>query len=168
MPNWCEGNMRLRGRPEAIIDFLKNEITCVAHKPGSFDVEERKPEVKDFYGDIVLKFPVEMDDMIFKKFYIKGTRRNFLKSGNDITVYVNDGAEITTSYVPDFVAAWGILPEPYVEKSKKYGIDIKIFGFEKGMQFHQVVEVVNGELIRDEEITYDDWNWDCPMSDMGG
>lgn len=168
MPNWCEGNMRLRGRPEAIIDFLKNEITCVARKPGSLDVVERKPDIKECYGDITLKMPVKMDGLIWKCFYIKGTRRNFLENEKSITVYVDDCTEITTAYVPDFKAAWGIKPEPYVEKSKKYGIDIKIFGFECGMEFEQVVEVVNGTLIRNEEITYDDWAWECPMSHLGG
>jgi len=168
MPNWCEGNMRLRGRPEAIIDFLKNEITCVARKPGSLDVVERKPDIEDFYGDITLKVPNKMDNLLWKCFYIKDTRRNFLDNEKSITVYVDKDVEIATAYIPDFKAAWAIKHEPYVEKSKKYGIDIKIFGFECGMEFEQVVEIVNGELIRDEEIHYDDWGWECPMSHMGG
>lgn len=30
MPNWAEGNIRFRGKPENIMEFLKNEIEYTA------------------------------------------------------------------------------------------------------------------------------------------
>ena len=32
MPNWCEGNIRLRGKPAAILNFIENEIMCSGYR----------------------------------------------------------------------------------------------------------------------------------------
>ena len=45
---------------------------------------------------------------------------------------------------------------------------MKIQGFERGMEFSQVIEIVDGEIVQDEELHYNDWNWDCPCPEMGG
>ena len=45
---------------------------------------------------------------------------------------------------------------------------MKIHGFEKGMQFSQLIEIVDGEILQDKEIKYDDWDWDCPCPLIGG
>lgn len=167
MPNWCEGNMRLRGRPEAILDFLKNELTCVGYKHGLMEVVERVPEFEDEYGLIKLKFPEDMKGLFFKSIYIQGTRRNFVKD-DEMSIDVDQDEDVTIAYIPDFKAAWDIDPEPYVQKSKKYGIDIKIFGFEMGMQFERIVEVVQGELVRNQTIEHNDWRWDSAFPMLGG
>lgn len=36
------------------------------------------------------------------------------------------------------------------------------------MEFAQEVEILRGELVKDEEIKYDDWEWECPMAYLGG
>ena len=45
---------------------------------------------------------------------------------------------------------------------------MKIYGFEKGMQFNRDVEIVDGEILKDEEINFDDYNWECICPNMGG
>lgn len=30
------------------------------------------------------------------------------------------------------------------------------------------IEIVDGEIVQDEELHYNDWNWDCPCPEMGG
>lgn len=169
MPNWCEGNMRLRGRPEAIADFLKNEISCIG-RTKTLDTVEAEPKFTNDGYECIIEMPdVVLETMHgWRSFYIKGTRRNFFEGQEKIYVDIDDDEDITVSFVDGFKAAWAIDPAPYVAKSKKYGVDIKIFGFEKGMQFMQLVEVVNGELMRNDEITFDDWRWECPMPHMGG
>lgn len=168
MPNWCKGNIRLRGKPEAIIEFLKNEFVFTGHKPLTFDVLEFAPAISCDYGEVTLKRPKEADDLIFTSLYIKGTRRNFIVEDKCLTVYVDVEQEIFIVCIDDFEAAWAIIPDPYIEKSKKYGLDIKIIGFECGMQFMQTVEIVNGKLLNDHETKFDNWGWDCPMPNWGG
>lgn len=167
MPNWCEGNMRLRGKPEKIIDFLKNELLCVAHKRGLMEVVERVPEFEEECGLIKLRFPEDMKDLFFKSIYIRGTRRNFARD-DEMSIEVDPDEDVTIAYIPDFKAAWDIDPEPYVKKAKKYGIDIKIFGFECGMQFERIVEVVEGALVRNQTIEHGDWRWDSAFPMLGG
>lgn len=34
--------------------------------------------------------------------------------------------------------------------------------YEKGLEVQQEIEIIDGEIVKDEEITYDDYKWDCP------
>lgn len=45
---------------------------------------------------------------------------------------------------------------------------MKIYGFEKGMQFNRNVEIINGEILKDEEINFDDYKWECICPNIGG
>ena len=45
---------------------------------------------------------------------------------------------------------------------------MKIFGVERGMEFCQDIEIADGVVVKSEQITYDDWDWDCPFPEMGG
>lgn len=178
MPNWCEGNLRLRGTRAAILEFIKNEIEVVGHPKGlgikSFveGPSSCSPEILDEYGEVTVKVPEPAKDWVFLSMYIKGTRRNFIETRNDFYIYLIDEVETEdvqqTVCIDNFKAAWGFEAQPYVEKAKKYGIDIKIVGFERGMEFAQIIEIVGGELIKDQEIKFDDWNWECVMPNMGG
>lgn len=162
MPNWVKGNIRLRGRASAIIDFLKNEIVSCSYFGGKILEHATLFEYED--DECIIKQSPECHGCGW--FYIKGTQRNFME-GDMLYVYLeNEGVE--TVCIDGFKAAWQVLPEPYIEKSKKYGIDIKIVGFELGMQFMATVDVSDGVLIQNEEKKFDDWYWDCPMPNMGG
>ena len=166
MPNWCACNMRLRGQRSAIREFLVNELETTYYL-GALDVKTKPVIVEDVGCEITIKGQVE-EGASWPAIYIKGTRRNFIRS-MDLYVYLDEGDDkIQTVCIDDVEAAWGFEVAPYLEKSKKYGIDIRIVGFECGMQFQQEIEIVNGELFDNNEITYDDWLWECPMPNMGG
>ena len=68
----------------------------------------------------------------------------------------------------DYKSAWGINVEGLVESSLKFNIDFKILGFELGMEFNQDVEIVKGEVIKNEKITFDDYEWECIRPHIGG
>lgn len=36
------------------------------------------------------------------------------------------------------------------------------------MQFEQRIEIVNGELVKNEEYRYEDWDWEAVNPNMGG
>ena len=170
MPNWCEGNLRLRGTADAILEFIKNEVQIVGRSRGSLDINECGPEVVDEYGEASVKAPKQAEGWFMVSIYIKNTVRNFI-DGREFNLYLGDEedrANVRTVCIDGFRAAWGIVAEPYVEKARKYGIDIKIVGFECGMQFAQIIEIINGELVKDQEVKFDDWDWECVMPNMGG
>ena len=170
MPNWCEGNIRLRGTGAAILEFLKNEIKFVGYDGSILESAECDAQIEDNGYEVTVSRPEAARGWCMVKMYVNNTHRNFIEQ-DDLYVYLGDEKErarIITVCFDYFKAAWGIESAPYVEKAKKYGLDIKIYGFEKGMQFAQIIEIVNGELIKDQEIKFDDWDWECLMPNMGG
>jgi hypothetical protein len=58
--------------------------------------------------------------------------------------------------------------ERWAEISTKYNVDIKLFGFERGMEFAQEVIVLRGRKPITNDVQYEDWDWDCPFPRMGG
>lgn len=150
MPNWAEGTLKLRGKRENIKSALKEM----------------------FIGSDVI-ISEEMDDQaliltltsINSYFYINNTKRAFIDK-NKIEVLLEEDFEIIE--IDDFKQAWSAIPENYQEISKKYDVDIKIFTFEQGFQFTQEIEIIDGEITKNETIKYDDYQWDVPFSRLGG
>lgn len=119
MPNWCAGNIRLRGKRSTIKEFLTNELETVFHRRCVLDVQTAPIIIEDDGYEITIKRNVE-DEGFFPSIYIKGTRRNFIRSEN-IDVYFNgkDDEQIQTICIDDVEAAWGFEAAPYLEKAKK-------------------------------------------------
>ena len=168
MPNWAEGNIRFRGKPEKIMELLENEIECTATNK-DFEVVSFKPVIEwNDIDDITFSEPEEAkkENNFWKSLYIKGTRRNFIDGITGLNLPRE--AKKWILLVENFKAAWSVDPEPYVEKSKKYGVDIAIVVYECGCEFRQRIEIMGGELAKDEVIEYDDWNWEADFPNMGG
>ena len=169
MPNWCEGTFRARGEKEKIKKFLLEGLdACYGLKITTDIVEDDDSLIVTF------KNP-EVDEKDFKNkyhniLYINNTRRNFIKDlcCGDIYAYKkksNGEFQFATS----FKSAWAIGTDQYVEIAKQYEIDIRVNGFECGMEFEQLLEVSRtGQIICESFIQYDDWNWQCPMPLLGG
>ena len=51
---------------------------------------------------------------------------------------------------------------------EKYHVDMKIHGFEMGMEFNQDIEIVDGRILKDEELHFENYQWDCICPNMGG
>ena len=167
MPNWCKGNLRLRGKREAIVEFLRNELESTGYSFNDDMQTVNGPlEIIDDSYEVVVKIPNERKNLLFAAIYIKGTHRNFI-DGTSFEVYGNNPEGMVVC-IDGVKAAWAFDAAPYVEKAKKYGIDIRIVGFERGMEFMQEIEIVDGKIVKDAEIEFADWNWDCPMPNMGG
>lgn len=156
MPNWCEGTLKVRGTIKDLKNFVLNGLLPVSpfgatKKPLSLDGE-----------DETSLYIMSVPDTL----YIKGTRRAFCEP--DYIEVSSDEPNDKTILTMPFKQAWAILSDNLLEVCKEFNIDMKIQGFEQGMRFSQIVEIVDGEIIQDEEIKYDDWEWDCPCPDMGG
>lgn len=49
-----------------------------------------------------------------------------------------------------------------------YDIDIKIYAFEAGMEFNQDIEIIKGKIIKDDEIKFENYQWECIEPNLGG
>lgn len=106
-----------------------------------------------------------LDD--YNSLYIKNTSRFFLNPDFEyIDTYNIDEEE--QIIVINFKAAWSIKAEKLSEISKKYNIDFKIYAFEMGAQFNQDIEIIKGKIIKNENITFIDYAWECIDPIMGG
>jgi hypothetical protein len=166
MPNWAEGTLRLRGKPQDIIRFLREGVEAVGTK--NMETITFEPVITWDEDDdyLMMSFPDAMKRLNWDSFYIKGTRRNFFDS---LEQDLDRNMSEETLIIDSFRAAWDVCPEPYLEIARKYHLKIRIVTYESGMQFKQDVEIdVEGNLVRNEKITYDDWLWEADFPNMGG
>ena len=159
MPNWIEGTLKLRGKREDIRRFLKNEIVASTWYGETPDVSE---QVIDDSGDDYLDFTFKDEP------WIKDTRRAFITSKYFL---------MTEDYgvaVFDIKQAWSFHAtdkdlERWKEISQKYKVDLKLYGIECGVGFcHEIIITDEGNRVIENEIQYEDWDWDCPFPNMGG
>lgn len=97
--------------------------------------------------------------------YIKGTTRHFLKP-EEYNMCSENEDEIIIPLV--LKAAWGIEADALRAISQRYDIDFKIYAFEMGMEFNQDIEIVKGKIIKNEEIHFNNYWWECIDPMIGG
>jgi hypothetical protein len=148
MPNWAEGSLKLRGKCENIASALKEMLLN-----NTVTLEEE-------WDGVLLVF-----NNTAPYFYINKTRRAFINQ-NQIEVWLEE--EFCIVELDNFQQAWSAIPENYQEISSKFDVDIKIFTFERGMEFTQEIEISKGEIIKNVCLEYDDYQWEVPFSNLGG
>ena len=165
MPNWCEGVLKVRGPMENIkrfllegIDYNDYQYTPYMNVDGTVSLEETA-----IPRETVKK---EIDDQgvcitCTEGLYIKDTCRMFISS-DEIDCYRTDLIFI------DVEQAWYIEAEDLAKISSKYGVDLRIFATESGMEFCQEIEVINGEITIDRKAPYSDFVWEAPDPRIGG
>ena len=169
MPNWCEGNIRFRGKAENIRRFLMNEIVCC--RMVNHETVEEKPIIEDKDFLLIFKLPNE-----HSWFYIKGTRRNFFET-DVIEVWIDRFGEADKDKevivcVDNFRVAWSFEhDDAWKEFAKRYDFDVKMTGWESGMLFEQVKTIHRNGSVTDSVTEYrstEEWMWNCPMPNLGG
>ena len=63
---------------------------------------------------------------------------------------------ILSLFLDDFGQAKNFKAKDLAKISSKYGVDLRIFATESGMEFCQEIEVINGEITIDKEVPYSD------------
>ena len=157
MPNWVEGNIRIRGKAKDIIQFIKENMVYAL-------CEDKYTPIIEYYADSEELYVRKPNECPYEELWFEGTR-NFVIGY--ISAYFGN-EDFGVLVMDNFHAAWSIKPEIYVKWSKKYGIDFRIYGFERGMQFGQDIVIENGVLVKDETMEYKDWDWECPCPNWGG
>ena len=170
MPNWCEGNIRFRGKREDIKKFCLNEIVALAYeKKGDHCLTvEKKPTIEDQGYELL----ITRED--HEWLYIKTTHRNFFET-KVIEIWLDDEPEDdkeTIVCVDNFRAAWSFdRCDAWKELAKKYNMDVKMVGFESGMEFSQIKTIYRDGTVKDEIKEYNDWNdwmWNAILPNNGG
>ena len=150
MPNWCRGTLRVRGTKENLTKFVLEGL-----RPVTYIGQELVPLKINDNGCI------EGD-----RCWIKGTYRGFVV---DLYVYFDDlKDEEETTIALDTEFAWCISAEELLNSCKQYNVDMRIHAFERGMCFNQIIEIIDGKITKDEEVEFDDYNWDCICPNIGG
>ena len=172
MPNWCEGSLKLRSKNrENIINFIKEsfidcyygvDITAIIQQTG-IETGAVKIDICDDDPDVSITLDVNKSHWI----WLKDCGRSFIETDKhmdyDIIFRYNN---YICSF--DFKTAWSINPDDWIDISRKYNIDIRLYGIERGMEFTQEVEIIDGNLIYNNVKEYSDWDWECPFPKMGG
>ena len=169
MPNWCEGIMKVRGTKEQIKNFLENGCVLQANW-GGIELSTKDLVIFDdaYPDEMYLDLPVNQTDM---NLWIKGTHRHFFENLEDYAEqwcgfdHYSDGRGI---WMCNFKAAWVINPLELLDVCKEYGIDMRIYAYERGVQFEQEMCIENGELVIDRSIGYDDYKWESANPTLGG
>lgn len=160
MPNWCRGWMKIRGKKQDILDFFKNEVSIFTYNNGFYNRTVSEAIFEEKYDEYTIK------KMRNQECYLRNSRRFFIKN-DEIVLNDYDG---DFSYINlEIEQAWAIdINELLISHSKKYNLDFNIYASECGMQFEQYITIVNGKVIRDDVIEYDDFGFEAINPSLGG
>lgn len=168
MPNWIEGNMKVRGTQKDLFKFFSEAFTFY-----KLERIEESGKIDIFEVEDKTAIKIDSDDESYAEIkipegcWLKGSCRSFVS--DDSYIYLEDiesGEQITVC-IP-LKQAWGWNIDDYIKLSRDYNVDIKCIGWEKGMAYKGEVEVVRGQKPIYKETEYDDWNWDAECPNMGG
>lgn len=161
MPNWCTGDLKVRGKYKDIKEFLSKEMFVLGGNILNRTYEP--PVINDEYG---IEISVGNQGMWFRNAY-----RSCLNS--DIDIYIdfddeNKNEQIITANLGKLETAWGTDTQALIKLSEQYNLDFKIYAYEKGMEFNIDFEVHKGKVIKNDEIKFDDYIWECTNPEIGG
>ena len=151
MPNWSKGCLKVRGKAASVKKFILEGLKPV----DLLGNELLKLELSDF-GD------VESD----KSCWIEGSTRGFVEDLYEDFSSVEDDEIFTALLGAKF--AWAVNAEELLASCKKYSVDMKLYAFEKGGEFNQDILIIDGEILKDNRITFEDYNWECICPTLGG
>lgn len=166
MPNWCEGNIKIRGKKKDVIAFLENEILRM-QRAGLFG-DVKCENIKMKYDGINYVYELEEKDEFHQWLYLKNGNRCLIKQ-NRIEIYLySDSNKAPTYLTLKIKQAWAIDEEMFEKLSKKYNLDFNIFASESGMEFEQYITIIDGEITRNETKEYDDFYFEAINPELGG
>lgn len=163
MPNWCTGDLKVRGKYKDIKNFLSKELVNLGG-----DIFNRKyEEVIIEENDYELSVIVGNQGLWFRNAY-----RSYFENGFDIYIDCDDEENkeemIITANLGELQTAWGTDTKALTKLSEQYNLDFKIYAYEKGMEFNIDFEVHKGKVIKNYEIKFDDYVWECTNPEIGG
>ncbi len=168
MPNWAEGSLKIRGPIKNIKRFLDEGIQ--KKKLNTFGKEMDENIV--FFTDWSDECGIEYEYHFVSTSHIKHTWRAYIdpeivKYGEYAYLGGKSTEDINTIAL-SFKQAWRAEAKSFEKISKEYGIDIAIHTFEKGSEFEQDILIKDGEIVKDEIIEYDNYQFESALPMLGG
>lgn len=187
MPNWAEGNLRVRGKRENVLNFIQHELVGVQEtintvwdentldkdgNPTACNVKRELVPVtieENCGGEsIIIRRPPDTGDT----FYFRDSDRQFLfTEDNDIELYFSEGRNLNKDTIvifEDFNGGWDVDHQYFKTKAVQYKVDIRIFVWELGMCWSAIDTFYRTGRCEFETRQYSDWMWDSPMPHYGG
>ena len=162
MPNWCEGKLKIRGKQKDIVKFITNQLLKCDY--GTNNYENVKLELSKF-NRTCYEIP---EQFLSHDLYVDNSRRGFVNLIDYDNYFYDDGNEDKRIYICDYRQAWDIDVELFTELSVKYNLDFKIYAYERGCCVNRDIEVIDGEIVKNETIEIEDYTWNCIDSTIGG
>lgn len=163
MPNWCTGDLKVRGKYKDIKKFLSKELVNLGGDVFNRKYEELIMEESDYE----LSVSAGNQGLWFRNAY-----RSYFENGFDIYIDCDDEENkeemIITANLGELQTAWGTDTKALTKLSEQYNLDFKIYAYEKGMEFNIDFEVHKGKVIKNDEIKFDDYVWECTNPEIGG
>lgn len=128
MPNWVEGKLKIRGKPEDIKRWVEECLHCYTTNWLGDGAHTELVE-----GAVRFEHDPDSEEMylyVDKSAHIEGTRRNFVEKGEYVDLCEEGKKSIL---IVSMKAAWNIEEQPYIEMSKKYNLDFRVYGYEMGI-----------------------------------
>ena len=161
MPNWCSGWMKIRGRKQDILDFFKNEVAIFTYEKFFSRTTSEAVFENDEY-----KFAYSLKKAKNQEWYLRNSRRFFFE---DKEIYFEDDEQEIFYLNLEIKQAWCIdVNELLISHSKTYNLDFNIYASECGMEFEQYNTIIDGKVIRDDTIEYDDFEFEAINPSLGG
>ena len=158
MPNWCVGDLRIRGSRENIKRFLLDGLKPVSAYGEDAEALEYNDETDYDLLQVIVKGGTSL--------YICGTQRGFVEE--EFYVDFESDSDSKIACIPNVKFAWEIDVGGLSAISKKYDVDFRMYGFECGMEFNQDVKIVNGVVIKNIQTNIADYRWECICPSKGG
>ena len=181
MANWCEGTLKIRSEnKENILNFIKDSfMDCCHASSSSLDIasmpaiESGVLEIDDNDDWIDISLDCKEDHWIHiancgKSFIELGDFNYYETSFHPVSRYYDNSLHSSSVVVFPFKSAWTVDPENWIEASRKYNVDFRMYGVERNNEFVKEVEIIKGEVTLDKKIEFDDWDWQCPFPKLGG
>lgn len=146
---WCNGTMKVKGKKEDIIKFMREVL---------------KSEGKAIYEESKNAFKIKQGDEV-SWFYVEGTDKNFVDA-REISFEFKDGDREYVLLLDKYKAHWNIDPKPLEHLSREYNVDFKILGFNKDLEFNQDVEIVKGNVVKNEWLEFKNYEWECVLPSL--
>ena len=160
MPNWCVGELKVRGTKKNLREFLSKGLMIIDRRGNAVDMTVEASED----GIYIYSKSSEAEC-----FYLKGSKRQFIKTNVLDFGWWNKSEDTEILFIlPEFEGAYDIDVEILKSISTEFSVDFHIYGFEKGMEFNRDVMVVSGIVIRDDVIEFEDYKWECVSPSLGG
>lgn len=155
MPNWCEGTLKVRGKIKDLKRFCLEGL-----HPVDYFGNDQKPSEIDEYGEFYHEGTM----------WIENSDRGFVESPriSFSDLCADDEEEVCIIMLENASFAWGIEAEDLLKTCIKYNVDMRIYGFERGTESNQEIEIVDGKITLDRIIEFDDYQWECPCPNIGG